>query len=609
MKSIRASGLVLLCLSLLLGSTSCAKQTEPNPPEPLSTAEVVAKVNPSVVQIVTADGTGSGIILDADGHVLTNNHVIEKAASANVVLSDGRTLSAQVFNRDWTMDLAVLKVTASDLQPATLGSSSEVQLGEDVIALGYPLDLGSSVTVTKGIVSAFRQLYVQTDAPVNPGNSGGPLVNMWGEVIGLVTAKPSIQEQEPVEGIGFAIPVDQIKDTLTSLLSPQELSSLAAYRTVTDAPGTPTDGLLATDVWGNIHYVWEEMIQDYSSGTAKLMYSVRSAGGNWSTPEIIVGGLPGGSGPIHDSPQSFRPQGIAIDQDGTVNVVWQLHYEQWAMYWSTSICALFHASKRVGEDWSSSTNLCNVRLFSTASFAADSAGNLHLVCEEVSYGSSDSTSRIFYLQKPKEGAWSGQPLVEGIQDHESLLSLTCDSKGNLLLAYYSNSRIYSARKPASAPWTTPSLVPESQQASQPQTLLDQPKTVVDTEDTIHLAFQCQQPMRIAYISSLADQSWSAIQYLSGAEHLCSCFLLTGDASGTVYAVWKRFPNPEDAGSASLVLRYKTPGNPWSSERLIYETTGGLWVGAFVVDRMGTAHLLVAEQGFRYVTLAISQAMN
>ena len=159
---------VTLAIALLVLS-ACTKQGQLSPPEPepLSTAEVVAKMNPSVVRIVTADGTGSGIILDTDGHVLTNNHVIEKAASANVVLSDGRTLSAQILNRDWSIDLAVLKVTASDLQPATLGSSSEVQLGEDVITLGYPLDLGSSVTVA-GIAGTRNGLRA------DPGTSLGP---------------------------------------------------------------------------------------------------------------------------------------------------------------------------------------------------------------------------------------------------------------------------------------------------------------------------------------------------------------------------------------------------------------------------------------------------
>lgn len=582
MKWVHASRLVLLCLVLLVGSTSCGKQTEPNPPEPLSTAEVAAKVNPSVVQIVTADGTGSGIILDADGHVLTNNHVIEKATSANVVLSDSRTLSARIVNRDWSIDLAVLKVAASDLQPATLGSSSEVQLGEDVVVLGYPLDLGSSVTVTKGIVSAFREPYVQTDAPVNPGNSGGPLVNMWGEVIGLVTAKPQTQGQEPTEGIGFAIAVDQMKDRLTDLLSPQEPSSLAAYGTVTDAQGSQWC-LSTVDAFDNIHHLWGERtsnIRDYSL-PVKLMYSVRSKDGSWATPETIAEWvcIQQGYDPY------VVPKGMVIDSEGTVHVVW-----------NQSVCGgngedFFYACKPLGQAWSTPILVWQGGIFSLVSLALDSADTLHLVGADSSCGTSETLKGIYYSDKPEQGIWSQPGLIEGTEQNEAASrgqpTLSCDIQGNLLLTYTLNSHTYAVRKPIGAPWAVPSLIPDAEQVGLPQ-------VVVDGSGSVFLAFYTQSG-RIGYSSLLPDQSLSAIEYLSEADHRSANIRLGRDACGTIYAVWERTPNPEDTDGESLILRWKTPGNPWSPEQLVYNAAvGHIGNYSFSVDSTGTGRFLISE---------------
>jgi serine protease Do len=170
-------------------------------------------------------GVGSGIILTADGFVLTNRHVIEGATSLKVTLLDGSEYPATVVKVSDTQDLALVKVDATGLTPAKLGQSSKVVVGETAIAIGSPLGTFTE-TVTKGIVSALdRQITVrddqtgqpvdltgliQTDAAINPGNSGGPLLNAAGEVIGVNTATAST-----AEGIGFAIPIDKAADLIS----------------------------------------------------------------------------------------------------------------------------------------------------------------------------------------------------------------------------------------------------------------------------------------------------------------------------------------------------------------------------------------------------------
>jgi serine protease Do len=170
-------------------------------------------------------GIGSGIILTADGFVLTNRHVIEGATSLKVTLLDGSEYPATVVKVSDTQDLALVKVEATALTPAKLGQSSKVVVGETAIAIGSPLGTFTE-TVTKGIVSALdREITVrddqsgqpvnltgliQTDAAINPGNSGGPLLNDAGEVIGVNTATAST-----AEGIGFAIPIDKAADLIS----------------------------------------------------------------------------------------------------------------------------------------------------------------------------------------------------------------------------------------------------------------------------------------------------------------------------------------------------------------------------------------------------------
>lgn len=166
---------------------------------------------------------GSGVIVSADGYVLTNNHVVDGADGIHVDLTDGRSLTAKVVGRDEPSDLAVLKVDTADLRPIALGNSDAVQVGDVVLAVGNPMGLGQ--TVTMGIVSAkgrhtdvgdgsFED-FLQTDAPINHGNSGGALVNMKGELVGINSQILSTSDGNI--GIGFAIPANMAKHVMTEL--------------------------------------------------------------------------------------------------------------------------------------------------------------------------------------------------------------------------------------------------------------------------------------------------------------------------------------------------------------------------------------------------------
>jgi serine protease Do len=172
-------------------------------------------------QVFRQRALGSGFIVDAAGHVVTNAHVVEEADQVRVKLSDEREFDAKVRGRDPKLDLAVLElVGAQNLPSVSLGSSEGLRVGEYVVAIGNPFGLGN--TVTMGIVSAKSRAigagpyddFVQTDASINPGNSGGPLFNLLGQVVGINTA---INPQG--RGIGFAIPVDALKDVLPQLMS------------------------------------------------------------------------------------------------------------------------------------------------------------------------------------------------------------------------------------------------------------------------------------------------------------------------------------------------------------------------------------------------------
>jgi serine protease Do len=205
--------------------------------EVLSIAEIAAIASPSVVEITTevrvtgqmmqqytAEGAGSGVILSDDGLIVTNFHVIEEAETITVRLTDGTTYAAAVVGSDQEMDLAVLKINASGLQAATLGDSSKLAVGDLTVAIGNPLgELGG--TVTDGIISALdREITIdnetmnllQTNAAINPGNSGGGLFDSSGSLVGIVNAKSSGSD---VEGLGFAIPINDARPVIEQLIS------------------------------------------------------------------------------------------------------------------------------------------------------------------------------------------------------------------------------------------------------------------------------------------------------------------------------------------------------------------------------------------------------
>jgi len=186
-------------------------------------AEVVALLKPVVVFIevntVFGPATGSGVIITEEGHILTNSHVIADSTSIQVTLASTQSYSATVVADDPDLDLAILRLTTSSgsFPTATLGKYEEITVGEAVFALGFPysFDLGQELTITSGIISALRFVegyeYIQTDTAINPGNSGGPLVNTRGEVIGINTWGYTLGE-----GLGFAIPVNDIRDFIQS---------------------------------------------------------------------------------------------------------------------------------------------------------------------------------------------------------------------------------------------------------------------------------------------------------------------------------------------------------------------------------------------------------
>jgi S1-C subfamily serine protease len=177
--------------------------------------------------LVPQEGQGSGFIIDRDGHILTNYHVIADARQVEVTLHNRKKYHARLVGSDRSHDLAIIQIKASDLNPMTLGDSKGLQVGQKVYAIGNPF--GLSGTLTSGIVSSIRQVQepdgvtiqeaIQTDAAINPGNSGGPLLNSHGEVIGINTMIATNPGVEQNAGIGFAIPINTAKAVLSDLVT------------------------------------------------------------------------------------------------------------------------------------------------------------------------------------------------------------------------------------------------------------------------------------------------------------------------------------------------------------------------------------------------------
>ena len=198
----------------------------------LGLQEIYEKNIPSVVSITCTlsggTGIGTGVVLSENGYLVTNAHVVDGALDIQVLLTDGRTLFAHLVGADSLSDLAVLYVNAQDLIPAQFGDSTQLRVGDAVVAIGDPLGVSLRGTMTDGIVSAINRdvetndrtmTLIQTNAALNSGNSGGPLINCHGQVIGINTMKISaFTDDAGVEGLGFAIPSATVKEIVDQLI-------------------------------------------------------------------------------------------------------------------------------------------------------------------------------------------------------------------------------------------------------------------------------------------------------------------------------------------------------------------------------------------------------
>jgi serine protease Do len=204
---------------------------------------IAKKVSPSIVaislktrtrdffgRVYEGQGTGSGIIIDSQGHIVTNNHVVEGVQDMIVILNDGTELEATLVGRDPQTDLAVIKVDPKNLVVAELGDSSKLEVGELAVAIGSPMGTEYAGSVTAGIISGLNRKVsvgdnsiklIQTDAAINPGNSGGALVNSEGKVVGINTIKFA---ETTVEGMGFAIPINEAKPIIDNLINNKKIS-------------------------------------------------------------------------------------------------------------------------------------------------------------------------------------------------------------------------------------------------------------------------------------------------------------------------------------------------------------------------------------------------
>ncbi len=204
--------------------------------EALTYQEIYAKCLPSVVSItvITADGagTGTGIVMTADGYILTCNHVIEDGVTCTVTTYDDQVYTALLVGGDAQTDLAVLKIEAEGLTPAEFGDSDELTVGDEALAIGDPLGTTLRGTLTNGIISAinrnvtvngYSMTLLQTTAALNSGNSGGPLINIYGQVVGVNNMKMN-STSVTVEGLGFAVPTSVVKEIVPTLATEGKVS-------------------------------------------------------------------------------------------------------------------------------------------------------------------------------------------------------------------------------------------------------------------------------------------------------------------------------------------------------------------------------------------------
>lgn len=234
----------------------------------LSLQEIYRRCSGSVVSIisVTQSGkaSGTGIIMSADGYIITNHHVIENAQAVSVLTNDDKEYTASIVGSDETSDLAVLKIEASGLQAAEFGDSSVLQVGDSVVAIGDPLGVTLRGTMTDGIISAinrdvnvdgYTMVLLQTTAALNSGNSGGALINDRGQVVGITNLKMRAYDNT-VEGLGFAIPTTTVKTVVDALIAHGRVE------------GRPTIGITG-------YTVTEELAEEYGCPRGVAVQSVR----------------------------------------------------------------------------------------------------------------------------------------------------------------------------------------------------------------------------------------------------------------------------------------------------------------------------------------------
>jgi putative serine protease PepD len=288
--------------------------------------DTISAVGPSIVQVRASVGLGSGIVLDTDGNIVTNNHVIGSSKHFQVTDSTGKRYAATLVGTFAPDDLAVVHVEGSKLPPATLGDSSKLQVGDIVLAVGSPLGLQSSVT--NGIVSALGRTVseqtgvvlpdlIQTSAPINPGNSGGALVDLGGQVVGIPTLSAIDPEnQQQAGGIGFAIPSNIVKSIAGQLIQDGHvvrsnraylgvrlatLSSGAGVlvTAVTDNGPSAAAGIVAGDMITTIKGQPVQSADDIAVAIAdlkpgeKIAVGIRNPQGKTSTVTVTLGQYPG----------------------------------------------------------------------------------------------------------------------------------------------------------------------------------------------------------------------------------------------------------------------------------------------------------------------------
>ena len=233
-------------------------QTKMEPAEVYaSTVNSVVSINTTATagtnifgQTVETASAGSGFIISSDGYIVTNYHVVKGATSVKVTLYSGDTYDATVIGGDSDYDVAVIKINASGLPAVTLGNSADVNVGDTVLAIGNPLG-ELTFSMSQGIVSCCDRAInvdgtpfnmIQVDASINPGNSGGPLVNLYGEVVGIVSAKYSSYSNTTVEGLGFAIPISDVRAIITDIIENGQVTG-KAYLAI--KAGTMTEQMAA----------------------------------------------------------------------------------------------------------------------------------------------------------------------------------------------------------------------------------------------------------------------------------------------------------------------------------------------------------------------------